>query len=353
METEDNANVLLKKNGSHFTYKQKLIIIKYWIENNWNAAKASKNFYLPYSSVYRILHEYKLYGKASLANLLLDFWNFNQIQTLAKIIRNYWLNQKSWFTISDVANYLSRAGGIYVKHNILRGYMRDNLKLSFKKASSRPVDMNIQKQNILKQAFTLEFSSIVSTEMLMVNIDEVNFSYQTKNARTWIPKGWNKPILNTCFKGTRCFICAITSNGHIFISWLTSTNKSDNFIDFLNELKQWIKLDLQYKMTNVVIILDNWRVHKSRQTIAALNKMKSIVLFLPAYTPEYAPIELFFNRLKKLVTRQWRKQVVNLNKTEGERNIREAVACISKGEIVSYWSSWVSKMKQDLRGAPS
>ena len=294
METEDNADVLLKKNGSYFTYKQKLIIIKYWIENNWNATKASKNFYLPYSSVYRILHEYKLYGKASRRKPPPELLKLQPDSKVGKIIRNYWLNQKSWFTVSDVANYLSRAGGIYVKHNILQSFMKDNLKLSFKKASSRPVDMNIQ-----KQAFTLEFSSIVSTEMLMVNIDEANFSYQTKNARTWIPKGWNKPILNACFKGTRCFICTITSNWHIFISWLTSTNKSDNFIDFLNELKQWIKLDLQYKMTNVVIILDNWRVHKSQQTLAALSKMKSIVLFLSDYTLEYAPIELFFNRLKK------------------------------------------------------
>ena len=189
--------------------------------------------------------------------------------------------------------------------------------------------------------------------MLLINIDEVNFSYQAKNERTWIPKGWSKPVLDTCLKGTRCFIFAITSNGYIFISWLTSSNKSDNFINFLVELTQWIKLDLQYEMTNVIIILDNWRAHKSQQTLAALSKMRAIIFFLPAHNPEYAPIELLFNRLKKIVTRQWRKQVINLNSAEGERNIRETVACISKGKVISYWSSWESKMKEDLRLASS
>ena len=57
-------------------------------------------------------------------------------------------------------------------------------------------------------------------------------------------------------------------------------------------------------MTNVIIVLDNWRVHISQQTLAAQSKMEAIIFFLPAYTPEYATIELLFSRLKKIATRQ-------------------------------------------------
>ena len=108
-------HAFFKKKGNNFTYKQKLIIIKYWLENNWNAAKASKHFYLPYSSIYWILHEYQLYGKASLVKPISKVWELQSYSHVGELIWNYWLKQKSWFTISDVADYLLKVGNINVK----------------------------------------------------------------------------------------------------------------------------------------------------------------------------------------------------------------------------------------------
>ena len=157
--------------------KRKLIIAKLWLENNCNVAKGSNHFYLPYSSIYRILREYQSYRKASLDKPISKLWELQLYSHVGELIWNYWLKQKSWFTISDVADYLLKVGNIDVKYNILWIFMRNNLRLSFKKASSRPVNMNIQKQNVWKQAYILEFSSIVTSEMLLINIDEMNFSY--------------------------------------------------------------------------------------------------------------------------------------------------------------------------------
>ena len=54
---------------------------------------------------------------------------------------------------------------------------------------------------------------------------------------------------------------------------------SDNFINFLNKLKQWIELDLQKKTTNVIIItiLEIWLAYKSQQTFTVQSKMKAII----------------------------------------------------------------------------
>ena len=197
----------------------------------------------------------------------------------------------------------------------------------------------------MKIAFIMEFSNLSAPNKLLISLDEVNFSYLTIYNRTWLPKGRSSYVKNICFKGSRSWIGAITSRGDIFFWWLESTNKSPNFVSFLKELKIWIQLDLNIKMTNAILILDNCPVHKCKKSLEALNEFGATILFLPVYTPEFAAIELLFNWLKKLITRQWRFQVINLHSKEGVRNIREAVAAVSKSEIVSYWSRIIAEMK--------
>ena len=171
-----------------------------------------------HSSVYRILREYQLYGKASLVKTIYKLWDPQPYSHVGELIREYWLKQKSWVKINDIADYLLKLGNTDIKYNMLRIFMRNDLRLSFKKAFSRPVNMVVKCQNILKHTYTLEVSNIAISKMLLIIIGEVNFSYQTNNERILIPKGWSNPILNTCFQGTRCFMWEITSNGYIFIS---------------------------------------------------------------------------------------------------------------------------------------
>jgi transposase len=52
----------------------------------------------------------------------------------------------------------------------------------------------------------------------------------------------------------------------------------------------------------IIIILDNATIHKSKKVKRYLEKYKQIRLFfLPAYSPEYNPVELFWKWLKPKV----------------------------------------------------
>ena len=44
--------------------------------------------------------------------------------------------------------------------------------------------------------------------------------------------------------------------------------------------------------------MDNSSVHKLRNFIKTLNKMKADIIFLPAYSPQFAPIEMCFSIIK-------------------------------------------------------
>ena len=68
---------------------------------------------------------------------------------------------------------------------------------------------------------------------------------------------------------------------------------SDQFIWFLTQLRR------QTPRQQIIIILDNATIHKSKKVKRYLQRYKQIHLFyLPTYSPEYNPVELFWKWLK-------------------------------------------------------
>jgi len=71
---------------------------------------------------------------------------------------------------------------------------------------------------------------------------------------------------------------------------------SESFLWFLTQLRQ------KTPKKEIVIILDNASIHKSAKVKSFLNRHLNIHLFyLPTYSPEYNPVELFWKWLKPKV----------------------------------------------------
>ena len=64
----------------------------------------------------------------------------------------------------------------------------------------------------------------------------------------------------------------------------------------------------------------NWSIHKSKSTINYLKKIKTQVMFLPAYSPILATIEEFYWILKLKLWKQWANIEVKLNHKENYSN---------------------------------
>ena len=72
-------------------------------------------------------------------------------------------------------------------------------------------------------------------------------------------------------------------------------------------------------------------------------------MFLPAYSPEFAPIELFFNTFKCRLAHQCKNQTVNLSKDIGTRNIKETLATFTRKEVISYWVEALKKVNHQIQ----
>ncbi len=50
-----------------------------------------------------------------------------------------------------------------------------------------------------------------------------------------------------------------------------------------------------------IVVMDNLSPHKSDQTLALIFDARAQVLFLPAYSPDFNPIEMMWSKLKSLL----------------------------------------------------
>ena len=265
------------------------------------------------------------------------------------MVQDYIANTEWCYTSSEMHTYLELQSGMNVWKRSIIIYLRKVLNKSYKRWSSRPTNYQTARIDILKRIFAIEFANVVDKNSLLINIDEVHFSRTTKSNYSWLDRGVSCYRRNISFVGSLSLIWAITSQGGWFATNLTQRNNSDTFVDFISKMDTWIEEELKVSKNNIIILLDNCSIHKSKKSIEKLNSLGWKTIFIAPYSPEWVPIELFFNTMKWKLKRHCKNQIVHLSKEEGFRNIQECLATFSQGEVISYWrkaleviSSWFS-----------
>ena len=235
-----------------------------------------------------------------------------------------------------------------MKRGVIACFIKTQLNLSYKKCSSSPILKELLRLKALGKVYAIEFAYIIDSSKLIVNIDEVVFSKSTKINYSWISKGYSKFWNNTSFTRSLSLILSITNQGDWYTSNSTSLNNTYTFVDYIVELIKWLRIDLKKEMNEIFIILDNCLVHKSKWSLKQLNEYGCRVSLLPAYSPDFAPVELLFNSLKRKLSVQEKGISVNLNSEVCLRSIKEWMMTFSRSEIISYWISALRRISWSL-----
>ena len=272
----------------------------------------------------------------------------NSSKLLQTLVQDYIASTNWWYTIRDIHNYLEQITGKSICKLSISKFVKLWLNKSYKRWSSRPSNYDPIRITILKRIFAIELSDIISSNQLLVNIDEVHFSKSSKTNYSWLNKESNDFRWNISFKGSLSIIWAITSSCNWFTTNLVGANNASNFVEYIKKLSKWIEEDLRIELHNTVIILDNCLIHKSRKSMEELNSRGWKVIFLAPYSPEWASIELMFNTLKRRLQRHSKNIIINLSKEEGFNNIKEWLATFSNQEIVSYWKKSIKTISSLL-----
>ena len=91
----------------------------------------------------------------------------------------------------------------------------------------------------------------------------------------------------------------------------------------------WCKLQI-FRPPNTIALLNNASFYKTKDVKKLLLDLFDTVAFIPPYTPQYAPIELYFNIIKMKIKRTIKNQTIKLKSLEGEKHIKELISQISQ-----------------------
>ena len=144
---------------------------------------------------------------------------------------------------------------------------------------------------------------------VVLYVDEVDIHLNPKIGLDWMLPGTQKQVL-TPGKNQKRYLAGALNARTGRLTWVEADKKnSDLFI-----LQLWTLIGRDYpNAKRIHLILDNYRIHSSRQTELALSRLNGrIVLhFLPPYCPDHNRIERVWRDLHDNVTRNHKCRSIN------------------------------------------
>ena len=101
---------------------------------------------------------------------------------------------------------------------------------------------------------------------------------------------------------------------------------------------------LRVPLVKVLIILGNAAIHKSKQMKKLYIEEGLRVLFLPAYSPELAPIEKFFSRIKRYVLKEASGKLLNWRSDSAMKILNRVIMRTTRENIIRYWSTFTKEV---------
>ena len=347
-DSEDESFGLKNRKKYEKLSKEQILHIKSMFANTGITVKQMQ---LEYHISYSVLNKIK---KSSLN--LKHKWKIRDVtkifgsrkKELIKFIEEYALNAKSTITAKEVTVAIKKVLNASYSVSIIRKIMKNGVNLSFKKVKSRPRNIDLLKIKATRNLFAIKFSKIISEKLLLINIDESSINRSVKNAYSWGVKGYPIECQNSVISGSASMIMAICSNG----AWITlvtnETINSGNFTWFLKILADWLHSHNYFGYNRAMLLLDNWSIHKSSSTVIVLQSFSFITLFIPAYSPEFAPVEQWFSIIKKNLSEICKREHANITIRQNYTKIYDSLISIKAITIKKMFKRFYRVIKEHL-----
>jgi transposase len=132
------------------------------------------------------------------------------------------------------------------------------------------------------------------TNGVLVLEDESGLSLIPLMGRTWAPRGCTPTIRHNSSWDKLSAIAGITLDGKIHFKAYDKSIKSEQIIEYLEQLMRYIPLH------HIVLLWDGSRTHTSNatKTFLAEHSDRMTAFRLPPYSPRFNPVELLWAEIK-------------------------------------------------------
>ena len=164
-----------------------------------------------------------------------------------------------------------------------------------------------------------------------------------------VKRGASGEVQNKNISGSISLVMAILNNGSWFWSIIESTINTNIFTSFINCLKVWIDKNEGFGKSNILLLLDNCPLHRSKIALNSLNGSGIHVIFLPAYSPQLAPIELIFGIIKRRFLDNSKGSNIKLGDANSHNLLWRTLNTLSKRNIRSCFKWFLKEINQILK----
>ena len=210
---------------------------------------------------------------------------------LIKTVNDFLENAKHAFIVKDVADHANKELNENYPEHFIRKIMKNKLNLSYKKVKPRPNNIDMNKLKWIRALFAFKFAKLLNEDTLIINIYQSSINRHIKSNRSWGLKGAEIESKNIIFANSYSLCMAILSNGSSFWLWTNQTITTKTIVLFLLNLSKWLIQNNNFAYHEILLILDNWSIQKSKIAKDLIWKLKWKAIYLPVYSPMYAPIE--------------------------------------------------------------
>ena len=222
--------------------------------------------------------------------------------------------------------------------------MKIKLNFSYKRFKPRPNNIDLKRLEWIRRLFSIKFSQLVDSNTLIINIDESSIGRNTKQNYSWGIRGHPIETKVISIKGSISQWTALFSNGN-WLSMITSkTFNSECFLLFLKHLIKMINDNNNFGFNKIILIMDNWSIHKWNKVKNLLKEVNLIVFFIPTYSRHLTPIEMFFGLLKKRIWINLKYEMVKISDKAHFSKILDSYKEINKSKIQKMYSRFFKEI---------
>ena len=266
-----------------------------------------------------------------------------------KEIQEFVLKSKNSFAINDLIVVVKEKTNKDVKDYEVRKYLKDGLKMSYRKWTIKSWFVDTIKLSVFRIFFYIRISQLITPLPLIINIDETTFNHKIASNISWIGKKHFCELFNSNFVGSWSLILAITSDGMYFELIKNTWIDSLIYFQFLKHLEKWIETKIDMRPRKVIVFQDNCQVHRALKVRNFIQNSKFSYVYIPIYIPEYSPVETMFSILKFKCKSDSHCRHINWWKEEGARLIFESISLIESSHIVAIWRNFIQVVKQNMK----
>ena len=267
-------------------------------------------------------------------------------QTIQSILRQ----PRTPITLSEIQVEVNERQDTSVWKSRIRRYIKGVMKFSYTKGSSRPPKVLSDQNRTSKACFWVDLLSLLMDDAYIVNVDKSWFNRSLKQMYSWLPKGKGGSIVHESWKGRSSLLLGVWAAGGWVGMVKSGTVKSREFLVFAKILERIIRSWISNENRQLVILLDNAPTHSSRSAMNVYGDMSSRFMFLPPYSPEVAPVELYFGAIKRKMRRQLLRIKIDFDKQEGADAILHFWAQIKESSCIKFWLEAVKEWWKVLVG---